>query len=64
MISVAEAKKIIAQSLVALSPVKLPLLQAAQRTLAQNIFAALDIPPLSNRLWMVMPFGLPIKILY
>jgi molybdopterin molybdotransferase len=44
MISVAEAKALIAISLKPLLPVELPLLQAAQHVLAQDVFAKNDIP--------------------
>ncbi|MGE5108944.1 MAG: gephyrin-like molybdotransferase Glp [Sphingobacteriales bacterium] len=45
MISVEEAKKIIEENTVALQPVKLSLLQAAGKILAEDIFAAADMPP-------------------
>ena len=44
MISVAEAKAIIHQNLHPLPPVELSLLQAAYHILAQDVFAAIDIP--------------------
>ena len=44
MISVIEAKKIIAENVNALSPVSLPLQQAAGLTLAKDVYASIDIP--------------------
>jgi molybdopterin molybdotransferase len=44
MISVAEAKKIIDENTVALLPVKLSLQQAAGKILAEDVYAATDIP--------------------
>jgi molybdopterin molybdotransferase len=44
MISVTEAKNIIAENVTALSPLSLPLQQAAGLTLAEDIYALTDIP--------------------
>lgn len=44
MISVIEAKKIIAENVKALSPVSLPLQQAAGLTLAEDVYSSMDIP--------------------
>lgn len=44
MISVNEAKALIANNIQPLSPVKLPLLQAHQHILAEDVFAICDIP--------------------
>ena len=44
MISVPEAKKIIADNVSVLQPVKLPLQQAPGLTLAEDVFASMDIP--------------------
>ncbi|MEJ7912474.1 MAG: molybdopterin molybdenumtransferase MoeA, partial [Chitinophagaceae bacterium] len=44
MISVAEARSLIDQNVEALAPVCLPLLQAANAVLAQNVVARCDIP--------------------
>jgi len=44
MISVSEAKKIIADNVSVLQPVKLRLQQASGLTLAEDVFAAMDIP--------------------
>jgi molybdopterin molybdotransferase len=44
MISVAEAKNIIRANTIALSPVKVPLQQAAGKVLAADVYAATDIP--------------------
>jgi molybdopterin molybdotransferase len=44
MISVSEAKKIIAEKITALSPVSLSLQQSAGLILAENVFASADIP--------------------
>ena len=44
MISVAEAKKIISDNVQALTPVSTPLKQAAGLTLAEDVFASIDIP--------------------
>ncbi len=44
MISVAEAKAVIAKSITPLQPVQLPLAEAAGHTLANNVFATIDIP--------------------
>ncbi len=44
MISVAEAKKIIEENSTSLKPVKLPLLSAAGKILAEDIYASTDIP--------------------
>src|SRR5690348_4947140 len=44
MISVAEAKKIIAENIDPLSPINFPLEKAAGKILAEDIYASLDIP--------------------
>lgn len=44
MISVSEAKKIIADNVSVLQPVNLPLQQGAGLTLAENVYATMDIP--------------------
>ena len=44
MISVTQAKNIIRENVSALTPVSLPLQQAAGLTLAENVYAAVDIP--------------------
>ncbi|HXL56903.1 MAG TPA: hypothetical protein VN958_11630, partial [Chitinophagaceae bacterium] len=44
MISIEEAKKIVVNSSRRLSPVKLPLGEAAGLMLAEDIYASLDIP--------------------
>ncbi|MDP4285365.1 MAG: molybdopterin molybdotransferase MoeA [Bacteroidota bacterium] len=45
MISVEEAKKIIATNTKTLKPVKVPLRHAAGKVLAENVYAATDVPP-------------------
>ncbi len=44
MISVTEAKKIIEQNTIALQPVQMPLLQAAGKILAEDVYSIVDIP--------------------
>jgi len=44
MISVSEAKAIIAESITALSPAELPLTEAAHHVLAHDVIATIDIP--------------------
>ena len=44
MISVQEAKKIIAENVTSLTPLSLPLQQAAGLTLAEDVYASVDIP--------------------
>jgi molybdopterin molybdotransferase len=44
MISVHEAKKIIADNVTSLTPMSLPLQQAAGLTLAEDVYASMDIP--------------------
>src|SRR5258705_2259385 len=44
MISVAEAKKIISENVTALTPVSLPLPQSVGLTLAEDVYASMDIP--------------------
>jgi molybdopterin molybdotransferase len=44
MISVHEAKKIIADNVTSLMPISLPLQQAAGLTLAEDVYASIDIP--------------------
>jgi molybdopterin molybdotransferase len=44
MISVAEAKKIITDTISVLQPINLPLQQAAGLTLAEDVYATIDIP--------------------
>lgn len=44
MISVAEAKAIIHKNITVLPPVELSLIEAAHHTLAQDVFAAMDVP--------------------
>ena len=48
MISVAEAKKLIEQNTKPLQPVKLPLLAAAGKILADDIYASADVPAFSQ----------------
>jgi len=45
MISVQEAKKIIVENVTPLAPLSLPLQKAVGLTLAEDIFASMDIPP-------------------
>lgn len=44
MISVVEAKQIIQDNIAALKPARLPLLQAAGKVLAEDVYAIMDIP--------------------
>src|SRR5881392_4393441 len=44
MISVQEAKKIIAENVTQLAPLSLPLQQAAGLALAKDVYASMDIP--------------------
>lgn len=46
--SVDQAKKIVAESIRLLSPVRLTLLQAAGRVLAEDVIASVDIPPFAQ----------------
>ncbi len=45
LISVTEAKELLAKSISVLSPVTLPLLEAARHILAKDVFASTNIPP-------------------
>src|SRR5439155_25340314 len=44
MISVQEAKKIIAENVIQLTPLSLPLQHAAALTLAEDVYSSIDIP--------------------
>ena len=44
MISVSEAKKIISENVTVLKPVSLPLQETAGLTLAEDVYASMDIP--------------------